>query len=48
MTSDLVSLPIEMVIAQGNVLAETGRLAADLPPYVHPACVRGTVKMGGA
>ena len=33
LTSDLVALPIEMVIARGEVLAEDGRLIADIPPY---------------
>jgi adenine deaminase len=46
LTSDLVSLPIETVIARGKILAEHGRLTADIPRYPYPASVRGTVKVG--
>ncbi len=35
-SSDLVNLPIELVIANGEVLAENGRLTADLPAYSYP------------
>jgi adenine deaminase len=46
LTSDLVALPIEMVIAHGRVLAENGKLTADIPAYAYPASARDTVKMG--
>ena len=46
LTSDLVTLPVEMVIAQGQVLAESGKLVADIPAYAYPASARNTVKMG--
>ena len=46
LTSDLVSLPVETVIARGEILAEHGRLTADIPRYAYPALVRGTVKVG--
>jgi adenine deaminase len=35
-----------MVIAQGQVLAEHGRLTADIPAYLYPDFARGTVKVG--
>lgn len=46
LTSDLVALPIEMVIARGIVMAEGGKLIAELPPYAYPDFSRGTVKVG--
>jgi adenine deaminase len=46
LTSDLVALPIETVLARGEILAEGGRLTADIPPYAYPEMVRGTVKVG--
>lgn len=46
LTSDLVALPVEMVIAHGEVLAENGKLTADIPAYAYPASARDTVKMG--
>jgi adenine deaminase len=45
-TSDLVALPIEMVIGRGIVLAEHGTLSADIPPYAYPARAKATVKLG--
>lgn len=45
-TSDLPSLPIEMVIGQGQVLAEGGSLQADIPAYGYPDFAKGTVKLG--
>ncbi len=44
-TSDLPSLPVEMVIARGDVLAENGQLSADIPAYAYPDFARGTVNM---
>ena len=45
-TSDLTALPIEMVIAGGNVVAEKGRILIDIPPYSYPEFAVGTVKLG--
>ena len=45
-TSDLAALPIEMVIAGGEVLAEKGRILIDIPPYSYPDFAVGTVKLG--
>jgi adenine deaminase len=44
-TSDLVGLPVEMVIGQGRVLAEHGVLAAPLEPWAYPAFARNTVRL---
>ncbi|MEM9232240.1 MAG: adenine deaminase [Pseudomonadota bacterium] len=46
LTSDLVQLPIELVIAGGKVLAQDGVLSADIPPAEYPAMAKGTVKLG--
>ncbi|MBT9291949.1 adenine deaminase [Prosthecodimorpha staleyi] len=46
LTSDLVTLPVETVIARGTVVAEQGRLVAEIPPYAYPETARGTVKLG--
>jgi adenine deaminase len=46
LTSDLVTLPVEMVIAHGRVLAENGKLTADIPAYAYPKSAGNTVKMG--
>ncbi len=45
-TSDLPSLPIETVIARGVVLAERGRLTADIPAARYPESTRKTVRIG--
>lgn len=45
-TSDLASLPIEMVFARGELLAQAGALVADIPPFVYPASARDTVHLG--
>jgi adenine deaminase len=44
-TSDLAALPIEIVIARGEVLARGGKLAAELPSYAYPASALDTVHM---
>ena len=44
-TSDLTSLPIELVMARGLVLAERGKLTADIPPYAYPESARNSVNM---
>jgi adenine deaminase len=46
LTPDLVTLPVDMVIARGQVLAESGKLIADIPAFAYPASARNTVKMG--
>ena len=46
LTSDLVSLPIEMVIARGQVMAENGKLTRDLPKFNYPGAAKNTVKIG--
>lgn len=45
-SSDLVELPIETVIAAGEVLAENGRLSTDLSPYTYPDMAKNTVNLG--
>lgn len=45
LTSDLVTLPVEMVIARGRVLAEHGRLATEIPAFAYPASAKNTVNM---
>jgi adenine deaminase len=47
-SSDLVGLPIEFVIARGRVLARDGKLTADIAPYAYPASARNTVRLGRA
>ena len=46
LSSDLVELPIEMVIAHGRVVAEAGRLVEEIAPYAYPDFSRNTVKVG--
>ncbi len=46
LTSDLTSLPIEMVIAGGQVLAEQGALSVEIPPCLYPDFAKGTVHLG--
>lgn len=45
-TDDLVTLPVRMVIARGQLVAENGRLLIDLPPAHYPAFARNTVRLG--
>jgi len=40
LTSDLTTLPIETVIARGQVLAEAGTLTEEIPPYPYPSATR--------
>lgn len=44
-TSDLAALPIEMVIGRGVVLAEGGRLTADIPAHAYPDFAKNTVRL---
>ena len=40
-----MTLPIELVIARGEVLAEHGKLTADIPAFAYPATAKNTVNM---
>lgn len=46
LSSDLITLPIEMVISHGTVLAENGVLVSDIAPYAYPDFAKGTVRVG--
>lgn len=46
LTSDLSSLPIEMVIARGNVVANNGQITVDCPHLEWPDDARNTVHLG--
>ena len=46
LTSDLATLPVEVVIARGKVVAEGGTLLADCPHYDWPEAARQTVNLG--
>src|SRR5690606_20342387 len=46
LTSDLPSLPVEFVMARGEVLSEGGRLLAEIAPYAYPDSARNTVRLG--
>jgi len=43
-SSDLVTLPIELVLAHGEVWAERGKLSKEIAPYAYPDFARNTVK----
>ncbi len=45
-SSDLVALPIETVIAGGEIIAQNGKIAVDIPPYNYPDFAKNTVKLG--
>ena len=45
-SSDLISLPIEMVIARGQVMAENGNLTREPPKFSYPATARNTMNVG--
>ncbi|ASJ71260.1 Adenine deaminase [Granulosicoccus antarcticus IMCC3135] len=45
-SSDLVQLPIELVVARGEVLAENGELTCDIPAASYPDSAKNTVKLG--
>ncbi len=45
-SSDIASLPIDIVIAQGEILAEDGALAVDLPVYSYPDFAVDTIHLG--
>ena len=44
--SDLPTMAIDQVYASGRLLAEDGRLLADVPAYAYPASAKGTVRLG--
>lgn len=46
LTSDLITLPIELVLANGQVVAESGRLMVNLPPAHYPAQAKNSVHLG--
>ncbi len=46
LTSDLPTLPIEMVMARGKILAENGTLIADIPEASYPDFAKNTVNLG--
>ncbi|WP_170765418.1 adenine deaminase [Ruegeria lacuscaerulensis] len=48
LSSDLSQLPIEMVIARGQIVAENGRISADCPHLNWPDTARNTVHLGHA
>ncbi|MGV6849194.1 MAG: adenine deaminase [Marinibacterium sp.] len=48
LTSDLTDLPVEMVIARGQVVAENGAITVDCPHYDWPDRARNTVHLGHA
>jgi adenine deaminase len=45
-TKDLATLPIETVIAAGQVVAHNGALQIDLPAYPYPKMAKDTVHLG--
>ena len=45
LSSDLAELPVETVIARGRVLAEGGRLTAEVAPRPYPARARNTGRL---
>jgi adenine deaminase len=45
LTTDLVSLPMDLVMAHGKILAEYGKLTAEIAPYPYPETARNTVQM---
>lgn len=44
-TGDLPTLPIEIVISAGEIIAENGTLQIDLPPYPYPKMAKDTVHL---
>ncbi|MEW2918553.1 adenine deaminase [Ruegeria sp. ANG10] len=48
LSSDLRELPIEMVIARGQIAAEEGAIAVDCPHLNWPSTARNTVHLGHA
>ena len=46
LSSDLTTLPIELVIAHGQVMAENGKLVVELPKFDYPETAKNTVHVG--
>ncbi|WP_122074541.1 adenine deaminase [Pseudophaeobacter sp. EL27] len=46
LTSDLTELPIELVVARGQIVAESGSIMVDCPHLDWPESARGTVHLG--
>ena len=46
LSSDLTTLPIELVIAHGQVMAENGKLVVELPKFAYPKTAKNTVHVG--
>ncbi len=46
LTSDLTELPIETVIARGQIVAESGSITVECPHFDWPDSARGTVHLG--
>ena len=46
LSSDLTTLPIELVIAHGQVMAENGKLVVELPKFDYPKTAKNTVHVG--
>jgi adenine deaminase len=42
----LVTLPIETVIAGGQIIAQNGNIACDIPPYDYPDFAKNSIKLG--
>ena len=47
-SSDLVQLPVELVVAHGEVVAENSSLSIDIPAASYPESSMNTIKMGRA
>ncbi|MEM8501491.1 MAG: adenine deaminase C-terminal domain-containing protein, partial [Pseudomonadota bacterium] len=45
-SSDLVKLPIEMVVSGGEILAEAGQMTVDLPIYTYPDSAKNSIRLG--
>jgi adenine deaminase len=46
LSSDLTTLPVELVIAHGQVMAESGKLIVELPKFDYPKTAKNTVHVG--
>lgn len=46
LTTDLATLPIDTVIAQGRIVAKGSRLVVDIPSYQYPQSAKTTIKLG--
>ncbi len=47
-TSDLTSLPVDIVVARGRVLARDGALVEEIAPFAYPDFAKNTVRLGRA